>query len=68
MTSDTTLLGAALISLCIIAGGIMIGARIFSVEIPYFPFIMVALAGLVVLGAASLLVSCRKIDGNSPGR
>ncbi|MDK2916547.1 MAG: hypothetical protein PWR25_1104 [Euryarchaeota archaeon] len=59
MTYDLTLPGAALVSTCIIAGGILIAAQIFAVDIPFAPYIMVMLAVLVVLGAAMLIFSCR---------
>ncbi len=66
MTHDLTLPGAALISTCIIAGGILIGAQTFAVVIPFAPYVMVALAVLVVLGAAMLVLSCR--GHTSPSR
>ena len=59
MTHDLTFPGAALISTCIIAGGILIGAQMFAVVIPFAPYVMVALAALVVIGATLLLLSCR---------
>ncbi|GLI47126.1 hypothetical protein [Methanoculleus bourgensis] len=59
MKHDLTLAGAALISGCIIAGGVLIGALTFSVEVPFAPYIMVTLAALIVLGAAMLILSCR---------
>ncbi|MDK2890765.1 MAG: hypothetical protein PWR21_1397 [Methanoculleus sp.] len=62
MTPDLTLPGAALISTCIIAGGILIGAQMFAVEVPFAPYVMVALAVLVVLGAVMLILSCRGRD------
>ncbi|WP_292366092.1 MULTISPECIES: hypothetical protein [unclassified Methanoculleus] len=62
MTPDLTLPGAALISTCIIAGGILIGAQMFAVEVPFAPYVMVALAVLVVLGAVMLVLSCRGRD------
>ncbi|MDN7012308.1 hypothetical protein FGW20_04485 [Methanoculleus sp. FWC-SCC3] len=62
MTPDLTLPGAALVSTCIIAGGILIAAQIFAVEVPFAPYVMVALAALVVLGAAMLVLSCRGRD------
>ena len=58
MTPDLTLPGTILISTCIIAGGILIGAQTFAVEIPFARYAMVALAVLVVLGAAMLILSC----------
>ena len=64
MTPDLTLPGAALISTCIIAGGILIGAQIFAVEVPFAPYVMVALAVLIVLGAAMLVLSCRGRDAS----
>ncbi len=67
MKSDLTFPGAALISTCIIAGGILIGAQTFAVVVPFAPYIMVALAVLVVLGAAMLVLSCRGRD-TSPSR
>ncbi len=67
MTHNLTLPGAALISICIIAGGILIGAQTFAVVIPFAPYVMVALAVLVVLGAAMLVLSCRSRD-TSPSR
>lgn len=69
MTPDLTLPGAVLASSCLIAGGILIGAQIFAVDLP-FPFVgyvMVALASLVVLGATMLVLSCREQD-ESPSR
>ncbi|MFY1643051.1 hypothetical protein ACK11Z_04855 [Methanoculleus bourgensis] len=59
MKHDLTLAGAALVSGCIITGGILIGALTFSVEVPFAPYIMVTLAALIVLGAAVLILSCR---------
>ncbi|MDD3858047.1 MAG: hypothetical protein PHP43_08370 [Methanoculleus sp.] len=59
MTHDLTLPGAALISTCIIAGGILIAAQMFAVVIPFAQYVMVALAVLVVIGAAMLIFSCR---------
>lgn len=59
MTPDRTLPGVVLISTCIIAGGILIGAQIFAVVVPFASYIMVALAALVVLGAAVLVLSSR---------
>jgi len=64
MTPDLTLPGAALISTCIIAGGILIAAQMFAVEVPFAPYVMVALAVLVVLGAIMLVLSCRGRDMN----
>jgi len=63
MTRDLTLPGVVLISTCIIAGGILIGAQIFAVVVPFASYIMVALAALVVLGAAVLVLSSRDLDG-----
>jgi hypothetical protein len=63
MTRDLTLPGVVLISTCIIAGGILIGAQIFAVVVPFASYIMVALAALVVLGAAVLVLSSRDPDG-----
>ncbi|MCK9278229.1 MAG: hypothetical protein M0P22_09100 [Methanoculleus sp.] len=63
MTPDLTLPGVVLISTCIIAGGILIGAQIFAVVVPFASYIMVALAALVVLGAAVLVLSSRDPDG-----
>lgn len=65
MTNDLTLPGAALISTCIIAGGILIGAQMFAVVIPFAPYVMVALAALVVVGATMLVLSCRGRTGSS---
>jgi hypothetical protein len=62
MTPDLTLPGAALISTCIIAGGILIAAQMFAVEVPFAPYVMVALAVFVVLGAVMLVLSCRGRD------
>ncbi|KLK89324.1 hypothetical protein SZ63_02575 [Methanoculleus sediminis] len=62
MTPDLTLPGAALVSTCIIAGGILIAAQMFAVVIPFAPYVMVTLAVLVVLGAAMLIFSCRSRD------
>ncbi|WOX55419.1 MULTISPECIES: hypothetical protein [unclassified Methanoculleus] len=62
MKPDRTFLGAVLVSSCIIAGGLLIGARIFAVEVPFAPYIMVVLAALVVLGAFVLILSCRDRD------
>ena len=67
MTPDLTLPGVVLISTCIIAGGILIGAQIFAVVVPFASYIMVALAALVVLGAAVLVLSSRDPDG-APSR
>ncbi|KDE55288.1 hypothetical protein [Methanoculleus sp. MH98A] len=64
MTPDLTLPGAALISTCIIAGGILIAAQMFAVVIPFAPYVMVTLAVLVVLGAAMLIFSCRGRDAS----
>ena len=57
MTHDLTLPGVALISTCIIAGGILIMAQMFAVVIPFAPYVMVALAVLIVIGAAMLIIS-----------
>lgn len=57
MTHDLTLPGAALISTCIIAGGILIMAQMFAVVIPFAPYVMVALTVLIVIGAAMLIIS-----------
>ncbi|MCT8338253.1 hypothetical protein FKB36_12345 [Methanoculleus sp. Afa-1] len=57
MTHNLTLPGAALISTCIIAGGILIAAQMFAVVIPFAPYVMVALAVLIVIGAAMLIFS-----------
>ncbi len=65
MKSDTTFLGTVLISLCIIAGGIIIGAEIFDIGIPFAPYVMVVLAVLVVIGAAALLLSCRRLESGT---
>lgn len=67
MTPDLTLPGAFLVSICIIVGGVLIGALTFSVEVPFAPYIMVALAALVVLGAVMLVLSSRDQDG-APSR
>lgn len=64
MTPNLTLPGAALVSTCIIAGGILIAAQMFAVVIPFAPYVMVALAILVVLGAAMLILSCRARDAS----
>lgn len=69
MTHDLTFPGAALISTCIIAGGILIAAQMFAVAIPFAPpYVMVALAVLVVLGAAMLIFSCRGGRDASPSQ
>ena len=67
MTPDLTLPGAALISTCIIAGGALIGAQTFAIVVPFAQYVMVALAALVVLGAAMLVLSCRDRE-TSPSR
>ncbi|MFA7561943.1 MAG: hypothetical protein WCY70_00725 [Methanoculleus sp.] len=59
MTPNLTLLGAALISTCIIAGGILIAAQMFAVVIPFAPYAMVVLAVLVVIGALMLISSSK---------
>ncbi len=64
MNYDLSLAGAALISGCIIVGGVIIGALTFSVEVPFAPYIMVTLAALIVIGAAVLLFSRR--TGSDP--
>jgi hypothetical protein len=68
MKSDAALHGATLISISIILSGIVIGAQIFSIAIPFAPYIMVGLAVLVVIGALLLLSSCRDPDGSADGR
>jgi len=62
MTPDLTLPGMVLIGTCIIAGGILIGAQTFTIELPFTGYILVALAALVVLGATILVLSCRRQD------
>ncbi|MCK9298806.1 hypothetical protein HL657_09655 [Methanoculleus sp. YWC-01] len=64
MTPDLTLPGATLISTCIIAGGILIAAQIFAVEVPFASYVMVALAIFIVLGAGMLVLSCRSRGAN----
>ncbi|RXE55870.1 hypothetical protein ABH15_06535 [Methanoculleus taiwanensis] len=65
---DLTTSGALLTSLSIIAGGIIIGAMIFQVPVPLAPYIMVALAVLVVIGAAALLAGCRGAGESTAGK
>ncbi|MCK8517885.1 hypothetical protein [Methanoculleus sp. 7T] len=62
MKPDLMLPGAMLVGGCIIIGGILIGALTFSVEVPFAPYVMIALAVLVVLGAVVLVLSCRDQD------
>ena len=64
MTPDRALTGVVLVGSCLIAGGILIGAEIFAVDLPFAPYVMVALAVLVVLGAAMLIFSCRGRDAS----
>ncbi len=59
MTGDLTFFGGVLISSCIIAGGILIGAMAFAIPIPYSSYAMVMLAILVVIGAAVLILSSK---------
>lgn len=59
MNKDLTLAGAALVSISIIAAGTLIGAMIFSIDVPFAPHIMVILAILIVFGASILIHSCR---------
>ncbi|MDN7025377.1 hypothetical protein FGU65_10805 [Methanoculleus sp. FWC-SCC1] len=61
-TSDLTTQGAILTSLSIIAGGIIIGAMIFQISIPFAQYIMVVLAGLVVIGAIALILGSRESE------
>ncbi|WP_292519941.1 hypothetical protein [Methanoculleus sp.] len=65
MNSNLTLPGTILVSTCIIAGGILIGAQTFAVAVPFAPYVMVALAALVVLGAGMLVISIRGPAGPS---
>ncbi|NLA38476.1 MAG: hypothetical protein GX882_03635 [Methanomicrobiales archaeon] len=65
MKHNLSLAGAALISGCIIVGGILIGALTFSVEIPFAPYIMMILTALIVFGAAMLILSRRIGSGPS---
>ncbi|HOI57974.1 MULTISPECIES: hypothetical protein [unclassified Methanoculleus] len=67
MTPDRALTGVVLVGSCLIAGGILIGAEIFAVDLPFAPYVMVTLATLVVLGAAALVLSCLERD-ESPSR
>ncbi|MDV2481689.1 hypothetical protein F8E02_06655 [Methanoculleus sp. Wushi-C6] len=68
MRLDLTLTGAILLSTCIIAGGILTGALMFAVEIPFAPYVMVLLAALVVLGAAMLVLSSKGTGAADPSR
>jgi type IV secretory pathway VirB2 component (pilin) len=68
MRLDLTLTGAILLSTCIIAGGILTGAQMFAVDVPFAPYIMVILAALVVLGAAMLVLSSRGARAADPSR
>ncbi|MBP7410553.1 hypothetical protein [Methanoculleus sp. 10] len=63
MTPDLTFPGAVLISSSIIAGGVLIGALTFAIDVPYASYAMVVLAALVVLGATVLVLSSRDQDG-----
>ncbi len=63
-TTDLTTQGAILTSLSIIAGGIIIGAMIFQISIPFAQYIMVALAALVVIGAIALILGSREHEEN----
>lgn len=65
MKHNLSLAGAALISGCIIVGGILIGALTFSVEIPFAPYVMMILTALIVFGAAMLILSRRIGSGPS---
>jgi hypothetical protein len=67
-TTDLTTQGAILTSLSIIAGGIIIGAMIFQIAIPFAQYIMVALAALVVIGAIALILGCRGQGENAVQR
>lgn len=61
-TTDLTTQGAILTSLSIITGGIIIGAMIFQISIPFAQYIMVVLAGLVVIGAIALVLGSRECE------
>lgn len=60
--------GAILLSSCIIAGGIVVGAQTFAIDVPFAPYIMVMLAALVVLGAAMLVISSKGAGAADPSR
>jgi len=62
MSSDLPFAGAALISLSIIGGGILIGAEMFRIAIPFAPYLLVILALLIVVGAAAIILAIRRQD------
>jgi hypothetical protein len=68
MRPDLAPSGAILLSTCIIAGGIVVGAQTFAVDVPFAPYIMVTLAALVVIGAAMLIISSRGAGAADPSR
>ncbi|KUG19264.1 MAG: hypothetical protein KO206_08615 [Methanomicrobiaceae archaeon] len=55
MKPDVSSAGAVLASLCIIAGGVLIGTWIFYGPLPHSRFILPVLAVLVVLGAGAII-------------
>jgi hypothetical protein len=67
MSTDTYSIRIILMGVPMIVGGFLVAAIILGMDIPFAPYLLIALVMLIVIGAVLSITSLQENKGTPPG-